>query len=386
MKKKKICVIINNRANYARIKSVLTAIKNHKKLDLQLILESSAILPRYGQVDKIIRKEGFKINEVIYTVIEGENPITMSKSSGLAVIELTTIFSSLKPDIILTIADRYETLPIAMASTYMNIPLAHTQGGEITGSIDESVRHATTKLAHIHFPATKKSALNLKRLGEYPKNIYFTGCPSIDLIKSANLRIDKKFINKYSPTGVGSKINFLQPYIVILQHPVTTEYGSGLKQIKATIDAVKDLNIQIVWLWPNVDAGSDDISKGLRIFREENKKKKIKFYKNFDPENYLKLISNSACLVGNSSSALREGSYLGVPAVNIGTRQNGRERGKNVLHVGYNSKKIKTAIISRIKSKKFKGEKIYGDGNAGKRIAEILSKVKVNIQKKLNYK
>ena len=125
----------------------------------------------------------------------------MSKSSGLAVIELTTIFSSLKPDIILTIADRYETLPIAMASTYMNIPLAHTQGGEITGSIDESVRHATTKLAHIHFPATKKSALNLKRLGEYPKNIYFTGCPSIDLIKSANLRIDKKFINKYSTNG-----------------------------------------------------------------------------------------------------------------------------------------------------------------------------------------
>ena len=155
MKKKKICVIINNRANYARIKSVLTAIKNHKKLDLQLILESSAILPRYGQVDKIIRKEGFKINEVIYTVIEGENPITMSKSSGLAVIELTTIFSSLKPDIILTIADRYETLPIAMASTYMNIPLAHTQGGEITGSIDESVRHATTKLAQFIFQQQK---------------------------------------------------------------------------------------------------------------------------------------------------------------------------------------------------------------------------------------
>ena len=128
--KKKICVIINNRANYARIKSVLTAIKNHKKLDLQLILESSAILPRYGQVDKIIRKEGFKINEVIYTVIEGENPITMSKSSGLAVIELTTIFSSLKRDIILTIADRYETLPIAMASTYMNIPLLYIRKEE----------------------------------------------------------------------------------------------------------------------------------------------------------------------------------------------------------------------------------------------------------------
>ena len=386
MKKKKVCVIINNRANYARIKTVLESIKKHSKLQLQLILESSAILPRYGQVDKIIKEEGFKIDEVIYTVIEGENPITMSKSAGLAVIELTTIFSNLKPDIVLTIADRYETLPIAMASTYMNIPLAHTQGGEITGSIDESVRHATTKLAHIHFPATKKSAINLKKLGEYPNNIYFTGCPSIDLIKRANLKIDKNFVKKYAPSGVGTDINFLKKYIVILQHPVTTEYGSGLRQIKSTIDAVKDLNTQIVWLWPNVDAGSDDISKGLRIFRETYKGKKIKFYKNFDPENYLKLINNAACMVGNSSSALREGSYLGIPAVNIGTRQDGRERGKNVISVGYNSSKIKSAIISRMKSKKFKSNKLYGNGNAGKKIAEILSKVDVKIQKKLNYK
>ena len=385
MSKKKICVIINNRANYARIKSVLTAIQNHKKLQLQLILESSAILARYGQVDKTIRKEGFKIDEIIYTVIEGENPTTMAKSAGLAVIELTTLFGNLKPDIVLTVADRYETLPIAMASTYMNIPLAHTQGGEITGSIDESVRHSTTKLAHIHFPATKKSALNLKRLGENPKNIYLTGCPSIDLIKNANLNIDKKFIKKYSSFGVGSNLNFSEKYIVVLQHPVTTEYGSGLKQIKATIDAIKNLNTQVVWLWPNVDAGSDDISKGLRIFRENEKTKNIKFFKNFEPEDYLKLINNCSCIVGNSSSALREGSYLGIPAVSIGTRQQNRECGKNVITVTHDSKKIRAAIISRIKMKKFKSEKIYGNGNAGKKIAEVLSKVKIKIQKKLNY-
>ena len=166
---KKICVIINNRANYARIKSVLLAIKRHRKLKLQLVLESSSILPRYGSVNEIIKKDGFKIDELIYTVIEGENPTTMAKSAGLAVIELTTIFGKLKPDIVLTIADRYETLPIAIASTYMNIPLAHTQGGEITGSIDESVRHATSKLAHIHFPATHKSKKNLIKMGRILK-------------------------------------------------------------------------------------------------------------------------------------------------------------------------------------------------------------------------
>ena len=365
MASKKICVIINNRANYARIKSVLTGIKNHKNLQLQLILESSAILPRYGEVNRIIKKEGFKVDDIIYTVIEGENPTTMAKSAGLAVIELTTIFGNLNPDIVLTIADRYETLPIAMAATYMNILLAHTQGGEVTGSIDESVRHATTKLAHIHFPATKKSALNLLKLGENPNNVYLTGCPSIDLIKKADLSINKKFIKTYSPSGVGFNTNFLDRYIVVLQHPVTTEYGSGLTQIRKTINAVKKLNIQVAWLWPNVDAGSDDISKGLRIFRESKKAKKIQFFKNFEPEDYLRLINNCSCIVGNSSSAIREASFLGVPAVNIGTRQQNREHGKNVISVTHDSKKIKRAILSQLKIKKFKGEKIYGNGNAG---------------------
>ena len=386
MKKKKICVIINNRANYARIKSVLTAIKNHKKLDLQLILESSAILPRYGQVDKIIRKEGFKINEVIYTVIEGENPITMSKSSGLAVIELTTIFSSLKPDIILTIADRYETLPIAMASTYMNIPLAHTQGGEISGSIDESVRHATTKLAHIHFPASVKSKKNVIRMGEDPKKVFLVGCPSLDLINKNKLKIDNKFKQKYSSYGVGElNIDFKKPYIVVLQHPVTTEYKHINKNINETIKAIMMLKYQVIWLWPNVDAGSDIVSKKIRILREQKKPKHIRWQKNYNPEDYLKLIYNSSCLVGNSSSAIREGAYLGIPAVNIGNRQNKREQGKNVINVKYSSSDIYKSILNQIKVKKYPKNKIFGDGRAGKRISKILTKIKLNVVKNLNY-
>ncbi len=382
---RKICVIINNRANYARIKSVLQAIKKNKKLKLQLILESSSILRRYGSVNKIIKRDGFKIDEIIYTVIEGENPTTMAKSAGLAVIELTTIFGKLKPDIVLTIADRYETLPIAISATYMNIPLAHTQGGEVTGSIDESVRHATSKLAHIHFPATKKAYLNLIKMGENPKNIFLTGCPSIDLITNLNLSIDRNFIKKYSKLGVGPDINFDKKYIVVLQHPVTTEYEKSLKQINETIKAIKNLHIQVVWLWPNVDAGSDAISNGLRTFRETNHKKIIKFYKNFEPEDYLKLINNSLCIVGNSSSGIREGSYLGIPTVNIGSRQLNREYGKNVISVTHDANKIKKAIKKMINLKKFKSEKIYGKGDAGKKISKILSNVKVDIQKKLNY-
>ena len=382
---KKICVIINNRANYGRVKSLLQEIKKHKRLKLQLILESSSILSRFGSVNEVIKKDGFRADEIIYTVIEGENPTTMAKSAGLAVIELTTIFGKLKPDIVLTIADRYETLPIAIAATYMNIPLAHTQGGEMTGSIDESVRHATSKLAHIHFPSTIKSKINLIKMGENPKYVFLTGCPSLDLIKNSNLSIDNNFIKKYSNLGVGSKIDFKKKYIVVLQHPVTTEYKKSLFQINQTIKAIKKLDSQIIWLWPNVDAGSDAISNGLRTFRESNKTGISRFYKNFEPEDYLRLINNSLCIVGNSSSGIREGSYLGIPTVNIGNRQSNREYGRNVITVNHDSKQIFNAIKKMIRAKRFKSQKIYGAGNSGKKIAEILAKVKIEIQKKLHY-
>ena len=386
MIKKKICVVINNRANYARIKSVLTAIKNNNKLELQIVLGSSAILNRYGAVSNIIKKDGFKINQIVYTLVEGENLLTMSKSTGLSIIEFSTAFDQLKPDIVLVVADRYETLAAGIAASYMNIVLAHTQGGEVTGSIDESVRHATTKLAHIHFPASLNAKKNIIKMGENPKKVYLVGCPSLDLIKKKQLDINKKFIKKYSKYGVGElKIDFNKPYIVILQHPVTTEYEHIKKNIEQTIKAALKIKQQIVWLWPNVDAGSDIVSKSIRRAREELKPKNIRWQKNYNPEDYLKLIYNSSCLVGNSSSAIREGAFLGIPAVNIGNRQHNREHGKNIIHVDYNSKNILKAINKQIKKKKYSRNKIFGDGKAGERIAKILSNIKLDIIKSLNY-
>jgi UDP-hydrolysing UDP-N-acetyl-D-glucosamine 2-epimerase len=386
MIKKKICVVINNRANYARIKSVLTAIKNNNKLELQIVLGSSAILNRYGAVSNIIKKDGFKINQIVYTLVEGENLLTMSKSTGLSIIEFSTAFDLLKPDIVLVVADRYETLAAGIAASYMNIVLAHTQGGEVTGSIDESVRHATTKLAHIHFPASLNAKKNIIKMGENPKKVYLVGCPSLDLIKKKQLNINEKFKKKYSKYGVGElKIDFNKPYIVILQHPVTTEYKHIKKNIEQTIKAALKIKQQIVWLWPNVDAGSDIVSKSIRRAREELKPKNIRWQKNYNPEDYLKLIYNSSCLVGNSSSAIREGAFLGIPAVNIGNRQHNREHGKNIIHVDYNSKNILKAINKQIKKKKYSRNKIFGDGKAGERIAKILSNIKLDIIKSLNY-
>ena len=388
-RKKKICVLVNSRANYARIKSLLIEIKKNKKLALQLILGASSLIDRFGSIQNNILKDGFKINKKVFSIVEGNNLETMAKSTGLGIVELSSIFENTKPDMVLTVADRFETLSTAVAASYMNIPLIHTQGGEITGSIDESVRHAITRLANIHFPATKKSFNNLIRMGENKKNIFLTGCPSIDLakkVKNEKKKIDLiGILNKQG--GVGDHNINLKNFIVIVQHPITTEYKNTEAQINETLKAALKLNMSIIWLWPNIDAGNDIISKNLRKMRETNKNLPIRFFKNFEPEDFLKILIKSKCIVGNSSVAIRECSYLGVPAVNIGTRQNGREHGKNVINSNYDSKDIFMKIKKQIARKKFKTDKIFGDGRAGIKIAKVLEKIKIqSTQKRLCYK
>lgn len=383
MSKRKICIVVNSRANYGRIKAVLRALKEHPGVQLQLVVGASALLHRFGNVRTVIEGDGFSIDGTVYSIVEGENPTTMAKSTGLAIIELATTFENLKPDAVLTVADRFETLATAVAASYMNLPLAHTQGGEITGSIDESVRHAVTKLAHIHFPATKMSAENLIRMGEDPATVHLTGCPAMDVVAETDLILPADIFQRYK--GVGPDLDPKKPYLVVLQHPVTTEYGSGFAQIQETIRAISAIGMPTVWLWPNVDAGSDDVSKALRIFRETIRPDYVHFYRNFSPEDYVRLIANCACQVGNSSSALREGSFLGVPAVNIGTRQGGRECGDNVIHVGYDALEIEQAIRRQLGHGHYPGSTIFGDGTAGKRIADILATAEFKIQKRLHY-
>ena len=376
---RKICIVVNSRANYARIKSVLKAVEEHPNLELLLVVGASALLYRFGNIVDIIKQDGFQPSAKLHLVIEGDTPSNMAKSTGLGIIELTSIFENLKPDIVLTVADRYETMATAIAASYMNIPLAHTQGGELTGSIDESVRHAITKLAHIHFPATKDAEKNILQMGEDSKKVFVTGCPAMDIISEIDTHLSDDFFEING--GVGFQINPKEKYIVILQHPVTTEYEDVKFQIDETLGAIQNLDMQIVWLWPNVDAGTDQISQKLRSYRENNKGNKIRFFKNFSAENYAKLIKNCCCLVGNSSSAIREGSFLGVPAVNIGSRQNGREHGENVMNVNYNCLEIKNAVIKQM-SKSFPPNQIFGDGKAGLKIANILAEVDLDISKK----
>ncbi len=386
MKQRKICVVITARPSYSRVKTVLQAIRAHPDLQLQLVVAASALLDRYGNAIRQIEQDGFEIAARVYMVLEGENLATMAKTTGMGLMELSTIFDNLKPDVVVTIADRYETIATAIAAAYMNIPLAHIQGGEVTGSIDEKVRHAVTKLADLHFTATFEAAERVIQMGEDAGTVFTTGCPSIDLAKEMlkNPSLDFDPLQKYS--GVGAQeMNQGKGYIVILQHPVTTEYERSMQHVEETLYAVRDINCPAYWFWPNVDAGSDGTSKRIRIFREQENPANIHFFKNMAPLDFLKLLYNSRGIVGNSSVGVRECAFLGVPAVNIGSRQNGRERGKNVVDVFYDRQEIIDAIQYQMKNGPYPSDALYGNGQAGEQIAALLAKVPLRIEKKLAY-
>lgn len=385
MEKRKICIVVANRANYSSIKSVMQAVDEHPELQLQLIVGSSALLERFGSVVNLIKSDGFLPDAVFHMIIEGETPSTMAKSAGIGLLELSTLFQNLQPDIVVAVGDRFEIMAIAITAAYMNIPLAHTMGGEVSGTIDESIRHAVTKLAHIHFPATQKSADIIIRMGEQPSSVHAVGCPRIDLVADClgNGRLDKNIFNEYK--GVGETFALNEPFLLVSQHPVTTEYGQGRKQIRETLYALDELKMHTIMLWPNVDAGSEDIVKEIRTFREHRKSEYLHLFKNLSIEVYIRLMAACKCIVGNSSSAIREGAFVGTPAVNIGTRQTGRERGKNVIDTDHDRNDILRAIRKQTNNGKYESEQIYGNGNAGRKIADILSTCEVNIQKRLAY-
>ena len=382
---RKICVVVGSRANYSSIKSAMRAIDNHPNLILQVVATSSALLDRYGQVVDLVERDGFKIDDRVYMLMEGETPLTMAKSTGIGTIELASTFDRLQPDIVVTIGDRFETMATTIATTYMNIALAHTMGGEVTGTIDESIRHAITKFAHIHFPACKDAVNRIIKLGELPESIHNVGCPRLDLVADIIANLADVDMSPINTEGVGDIIDITQPFIILSQHPVTTEYGAGEQQILNSLRAIKKTDLPAIVLWPNGDAGSEDIARGMRKFREHEDTGNFHYFKNLPIDVYIKLMKNTACLVGNSSSGIRDGAFIGTPSVNIGTRQNMRERGQNVIDVENDEQAINTAVKKQIEHGHYISEGIYGDGKAGERIADILATCQWKIQKTITY-
>lgn len=385
MSKRKICVVITARPSYSRVKTLLQAVKEHADLELQLVVAASALLDRYGSAINYIEKDGFDISARVFNVLEGENLTAAAKTTGIGILELSTVFDNLSPDIVVTVADRFETMATAIAASFMNIPLAHIQGGEVTGNIDEKVRHAITKLADYHFVASEGAQARVIKLGEEISSVFNTGCPSIDLAAQVMINPQLNFDPYEKYGGVGRKPELSDGYLVVMQHPVTNEHDQSRAHIEETLKAIANIKRPTLWFWPNVDAGADGTSSGIRAFREYHQLNHVHFFKNMEPDDFLRLLLHSECLVGNSSVGIRECAYLGVPVVNIGSRQNKRERGNNVTDVSYSEQEIRNAIIKWLNTSRPESSSVYGGGEAGKIIAKILATELLRFHKTIAY-
>ena len=383
---RKICVFLGGRANYSSIKSAMRAIKDHPDLTLQVILAGQGLSDKFGDLEGILENDGFSIDEKVHMLVAGDKPISMVKTAGLGLLGISDALDHLQPDFLIVVGDRYEVMAATIAAAYMNIRVAHTMGGEVTGTIDESIRHAITKFAHVHFPANKEAGERIIKLGERPEDVFVVGCPRVDHVKELLDGDSSMPLDLYDTFGgVGPVFDLKEPFLLISQHSVTTEYGDAKDRITNTIKACVRTGLNIIILWPNADAGTEGISTGIRRYREKYPEARIHAFKNLPVDIYTRLMKNTACLVGNSSSGIREGAYIGTPCVNVGTRQNGRERGHNVIDVSHDEDGIFEAVKKQIEHGPYPSEPIYGDGHAGVQIAEILSKVEVPVQKRIVY-
>lgn len=381
--KRKICVVTGSRADYGIFYSVMKAIEASPCFRLYIIATCMHLMKEFGYTVREIEKDGFDIYEKINISYREDSGEAISGAIGKAVSEFSKAFSRLSPDVVVILGDRGEMLAAGIAANYLNIPVAHIHGGEVSGHVDGIVRHAITKLSHIHFPATQDSADRILKLGEEPWRIFKVGAPALDRIKKARLPNKNRLFKKYN-------LAHSEHLIILAQHPVSSHVKDAGKQIKITLEALKTLKIQTVVIYPNADAGG---RKMIETIKKYESLSFVRSFKSIPHEDYLGLLKYASVLLGNSSSALIEAPSFNLPAVNIGIRQEGREHGHNVIDVDHDKGRIIKAAKKAVYSRKFranvkKSENLYGDGNACERIIKVLSRIKLDkrlLQKRITY-
>ncbi len=381
MRKRKILFPITSKIHYARQKLLLDLLRDHPRFELQLVLAGSVLVEKYAeQFSPAITRAGFAIKDTLYNVIDGGNHVSMAKSAGLTALELSNTIQRLNPDMVLVRADRFEQLAIAMVAAYLNKTIVHLEGGDVSGTIDESVRHAITKLAHVHFVTNEAARKRVIQMGENPEMVFDVGSPDVEFAASVRKKLDEGFMRRI---GTGKDIDFRKPFVVVIQHPVTTE-PDNRKHIEALLEAVDGLGVQAVWFWPNIDAGTNEMAKAIRVWRELGKLKnnRIKFVTDLLPEDFIALLRRASCVIGNSSAGIKECSFLGIPSVTIGTRQADRLRGPNVLEVPHEKKEIAGAVKAQLGHGPYPRSDIYYKPKTSKRIVEILEKIPLVVQKR----
>ncbi len=370
---KKILYISGTRADYGLIKETLLAIKEHPQLEIEIAATGMHLMPEFGSTLKEIKKDGFKIHK-IEAVFQKDNREAMVKFISEFISKLLKKIKSIRPDIIFVLGDRTEALGGAISGAYLGIPVVHAHGGEVTSTIDEFNRHAITKFSHIHFPATKKSAQRIIKMGEDAWRVFQVGAPGLDSILSKKLLSKKEIAEKYN-----------NPALLVVQHPVTAEINHASKQMRETMEAVKEIGEQTIVIYPNADPGS---RKMIKVIEKYRKYPFIQIYKSISHKDYLSLMKTAKVIIGNSSSGIIEASSFNLGVINIGTRQEGRERAVNVIDVGYDRNQIKRAFKTISKKKLKNSKNPYGDGQTSQRIVKILADLDINkklLNKRLNY-
>ncbi len=379
---RKILYISGTRADYGLMKPVLGTISTHPRLKLEIIVTGMHLMKEFGMTVNEIYKDKFIIHELAARY-DTDDQESMAYFIGNFILLLIPKVKEIDPDIILLLGDRGEMLAGAIVGAYISIPLAHIHGGDITSTVDESARHAITKLSHIHFPATIKSANRIKKMGENPSNIFVVGAPGLDSILNEKIIEPKKIAEMY-------KLDLSKPILLVVQHPVTLEVNYASFQIRQTLEAILELKHQTILIYPNADAGSRQM---IEVIKEYEKYKFIKIYESLPRLHYLSLMNIASVLIGNSSSGIIEAPSFGLPVVNIGSRQERRERAENVIDIDHDKNEIIGAIEMILQDKIFKLNLTecvnpYGSGNAGVTIADILSTIKLDkalLQKKMTY-
>lgn len=386
MNKRIIGVFTGNRAEYGLQYPILKAIESHPNLDYRLFVSGAHLDANFGKTIEEIQSDGFEIHEQVDIELNEENEDATSKAIGSGVISISNALKKNRPDIFLVYADRFEGFAAVIASTQMNIPTAHIEGGDITegGALDDSVRHAMTKLSHLHFTTNQQATNRILAMGEADWRVYTVGFPAIDLIHEGNYASQNEIVEKFS-------IDPLKPIILFTQHSVTTEFDLATEQIKPSLDALNFLaerENQVFLTFPNNDAG------GRKIINEIDRRRSL-FHPNIQIHSslgryyyhgILALAKNpdiKICCVGNSSSGIKETPAFHCPTVNIGSRQQGRLRAENVIDTNYDSQLIISAVEKCFNDMDFrrtckKCVNPYGVGDAGKKIAKVLSEVNLD--------
>lgn len=375
MVSKNVLVLTGTRAEYGLLKSSMKAIKAHDQLSLSVVATGMHLSPQYGKTVTNIRDDGFTVDREVLMLLDGDTGTAMAKSLGIGTASLAEAFESLDVDIVLLLGDRDEALAGALAAAHMNIPVAHIHGGDILDGavIDDSIRHSITKFAHIHFPASEKSAERIRKLGEEEWRIHISGAPGLDDILAGEYEDPDTVLNRYD-------LKPEEKILLLVQHPVTTQPERAGDQMAATLNAVSRFDIQTIIIYPNSDTGSAQIIAEIesRSFGNDTR-----LFQSLPRKEYLGLMATADVMVGNSSSGIIEAPSFDLPVVDIGPRQNGRERAENVLSVPHNTESIQKAMSDSLEKQSVwqhakDCDNPYDYGGAGIKIAETLSQIEVN--------